>query len=381
MDRTPPIPNTLAAPSLLTSVPPEILADVGRELHESRALRPALNAIVRTSHQGKALAAALCCRLTQAQAEEQWNLDGRSLQRYFTEEKKSGEREVFLSTVRAVANQLSMAPMDPYNVAPHYSHDLMAPEFVASIPKVTFRIAGGESIKVVLSLLQSQFDMVANARTEFTLTILANDGKSEYEGLIAAAERHGKCRFIIIGQASELIGAAASRQILDRIYFIPNGPEDTSLVASALKGNTSLREADITLPRSAVADELILALSGLPALRRLGLIIPAPESRSALAELVRRNTGLVSLEVKSSIPPTVSQARPNAKPTDISAAIDKRKLALANAEIAIANGDLATAMAEIAIVKGEIAKLDLKKALEARGNSLQWEIDPVFLPS
>lgn len=328
--------------SLLDRFIPEILGEIGRQLYEFHALRPSLNAITQTSHAGKALAVSLCSKLTPKQAFEQWQSDWLKLLGYFKEAKPE-EKERYLATVRTIAGQLTMTPMHPSETISPYFVDVTAPEFIASIPRVALPCNSPAASQAALRLLESQLTMPADARTEIIFHYLCGRDQDLFDRLIAAARQHGNCCFSIVDDGTgKAIAEAATKDLVHYMSFMPKHPAAIAAVASALKCNTSLRTASIVIAMPMNVDELILALSRLPCLQQLVIYLPGPGSSQALPQLIRSSTALVDLTIMSSRPSSASEATPDA-----------------------------------ALIQ---ARVELALALEARGPSLRYDIDPLFLP-
>ena len=321
---------------------PEILGEIGRKLHESSAMRPSLNAISRVSHAGKSLAVYLCSKLTPMQASDQWQRDWMRLISHFGKDEK--QKEQYLEVVKTIARQLPMTPFNPSKYRSEHFADVTAPKFIASIPRVKLPCNGQNSSQAALELIESQLQMEPASRTEIMLDYAAKKkNKDCFENLLATAEPHGNCRFNISESgAGNAIAAAAKKNLLHYMAFFPSSTTGTANVASALKGNTSIRAASIVISTPMEMDELLLALSGLPGLRRLEIFLPGPGSSPALAELVKRSSALEDLKIMSHHFSNADDIPPDA-----------------------------------AMIHARTA---LKLALETRGPSFRYDIHPIHLP-
>jgi hypothetical protein len=325
---------------LLDTLMPEILGEIGRKLYESSGIRSSLNAISRISHAGKVLAIYLCSKLTPTQASYQWQLDWLRLINHFGKE----EKECYLDVVKTIAQQLPMTPFNPSKYLAEHFAEVTAPAFIASIARVKLSCNDRSSTQAALELIESQSQMEPLSRTEITLDYAAKKKRKDlFESLLAAAERHGNCRFNINeGGVGNAIAAAAKKNLLDQMAFFPSSTTGIANVAFALKDNTSVRTASIVVSTPMEIDELLLALSGLPRLQRLEMFLVKPCSSPALAEMVKRSSALGDLKIMS----------PHASSADDTPP------------------DAATIQAQAA----------LKFALETRSPSLRHEIHPIHLP-
>lgn len=322
----------------LDQLPPEILGEIGRKLYVTCALRPTLNAMSRVNHAGKSLAIFMCSKLTARQASDQWFRDWLQLNRFF----KQDQKERYLASVRTIARQLTMTPINPSEYVSEHFGDITAPEFLAAVPRLALSCNSPGAGKAALALIESQLQMAQELRTEITLNFSSNINMDLLESLLAAAEPHGNCVFNIVesGDGSG-IAAAATKNLLRYMSFFP-GSKGTAAVAAALKGNTSLNAASIVFLQPMEMDDLLLALSRLPRLHRLEIHLPGPNTSPALADMVKGSVALADLKIMTSHRPSADASAADALQTH--------------------------------------ARAQLKLALETRGSSFRYEIDPVYLP-
>jgi hypothetical protein len=254
------------------------------------------------------------------------------------------EKERYLNVVKTIARQLSMTPFFPSMYLSGHFAEMTSPKFIASIPRVKLSCDHPSSIQAALALMESQLQMEPASRTEITLCYSAKKTRKDlFESLLATAELHGNCRFNISESgAGDAIAAAAKKNLLHSMSFFPGSKTGTADVAFALKGNTSTSIASIAISKPMKMDDLLLALSRLPCLHRLEIYLPGPSASPALAEMVRSSNAVADLKIMSSSPLSASKITPDA-----------------------------------AMIHARAA---LKLALETRGPSFRYEIDPVYLP-